>query len=385
MATNPLSPSGKPSRRAIFAAATLVPAASVRGSAANSALNVGLIGAGNRGTYLAQLVAAHTPARIAAISELFDDRIEAARKKIPGADQAAFHRDYRDLLASNVDAVIIATPVFLHAEHFEAAVRARKHIYIEKPAAASVADCKRILKAADSAPRSLHITFGFQRRHGQVYRKAKAVLDTGAIGRIRWANVQFIKGEPASRRPRTGNTPPADETARIRDWGAWRETSGDLIVENNIHLIDVMNWFLGAHPLSAHGTGGRTMLTYGDNRDHVHVTFDYPGDVQGSLLGTILAPGFYRNVSEQFHGPSGVIETSENYWKHYRGREDVTAEKSPRNISIDSVADFVQRIAEARPENTGARGVESTLTAILGRMAMDLGRKVTWEEIMRSA
>ncbi|MGH9661242.1 MAG: hypothetical protein ACRD96_22025, partial [Bryobacteraceae bacterium] len=78
------------------------------------------------------------------------------------------------------------------------------------------------------------------------------------------------------------------------------------------------------------------------------------------------------------------VETSENHWRHYRGRGQETAEKSPRNISIDSVAEFVNRIAEGRPENTAIRGAESTLTAILGRMAMDVRREVTWNDMMKS-
>jgi hypothetical protein len=79
-----------------------------------------------------------------------------------------------------------------------------------------------------------------------------------------------------------------------------------------------------------------------------------------------------------------MIETSENHWRHYRGPGQDTTEKSPRNISIDSVSDFISRVAEGRPENNGVRAAESTLTAILGRMAMDRKREVTWDEMMKS-
>jgi predicted dehydrogenase len=339
---------------------------------------VGVIGVGNRGAYLAGLISKHTTARLAAVSDLFDEKMAAASKLTAGVQQFG---DYRELLRSEVDAVIIATPVFLHAEHLEAAAQAGKHIYIEKPAAGTVADCKKILRIVDAAPRRLNISFGFQRRYGAVYQKAKAAQDSGAMGQVRWAQAQFIKS--VNERRGTGSRPTA-AMEKVKNWGAWQELSGDLIVENNIHVIDVMNWFVGGRPLKAHGTGGRTGTGYGDMRDHVHVTYTYPGQVQGLLVGSTLASPGFRDVREQFHGAAATIETSENYWKLIQNGKASVDEKSPRNISIDSMTAFVARVAEGKPENTGPSGVESTLTAILGRMAMDRGREVTWEEMMAS-
>lgn len=367
-----------PSRRTLIGAATILPAQVVRSSAANSAPAIGLIGAGNRGSYLASLIAKHTPAKIAAVSDLFEERMALVSKL--GGSVRQFS-DYRELLRSDVDAVIIATPVFLHAEHLEAAVRAGKHIYVEKPAAGSVADCKSILRIVDKAPRSLNLSFGFQRRYGTVYQKAKLTQDSGAIGKVQWAQAQFIKSV-AGRRGSGGR--PASPIEKVKNWGSWQDLSGDLIVENNIHVIDVLNWFLGARPLKAHGSGGRTRAGYGDMRDHVHVTYTYPDEVQALMTGSTLASPGFRAVYEQFHGGAGTIETSENYWKLIQNGKAIADEKSPRNISIDSMAAFVARLAEGKPENTGPAGVESTLTAILGRMAVESGREVTWDAMMAS-
>jgi predicted dehydrogenase len=312
---------------------------------------------------------------------IFEEKIERAKQRI-GAGSAESYQDLQTLLDSDVDAVVIATPVFLHADHFEAAVASGKHIYIEKPAAQDVAGCVRIMRLADSADRKVNITFGFQRRYGQVYQKATARLQEGAIGDVRLAHVHFIKDAVRVRDP---NRPkPVTETEKIRAWYPWRELSGDLIVENNVHSIDVMNWFVGAHPIKATGAGGKTVETYGDMRDHLTIAFEYPGRVQGSLIGSGLASRGYRDVVEQFWGGDGMIETSENHWKHFRGRDDEEQEASPRNISIDALDAFVKRIAEGKPENTGVRGAESTLTAILGRMAIDAKREVSWEEMMRA-
>lgn len=357
-------------------------AAAARSSAANSAVTVGLIGSGSRGTFVAGLIARHTPARVVALCDVVEARIQKAKQSI-GLENPRVYRDLSQLLASDVDAVVIATPVFLHADHFEAAVRSGKHIYIEKPASVDVAGCKRIIRAADSADRKMNITFGFQRRYGQVYLKAKQLLDSGAIGKIHLGHARFIKSEGGA--AQAGKSPPPrTEAEKIAAWLAWKDLSGDLIVENNVHVIDVLNWFLGGHPKTAIGAGGTTIPRNGDTRDHNFVAYEYEGGVQGQMAGTTLAPDGYRDVVEQFFGEKGMVETSENHWKHYRGPGQETIEKSPRNIAIDSVADFIARIAESRPHNTAITGAESTLTAILGRMAMDSRREVTWDEMMRT-
>lgn len=354
----------------------------VRGTAANGAMTVGVLGTGERGTYLATIMARHTPARVVALCDLFDDRLERAKASI-GIQSPALYKDYRRMLASDIDAVIIATPVFLHAEHLEAAIQAGKHIYIEKPAAADVEGCKRIMRAADAADRRLNISFGFQRRYAEVYLKARRLVDSGAVGAIRMGFARFIKNVrvPA---PRAAPALPESDIEKVKQWGQWRHLSGDLIVENNVHSIDVLNWFLGGRPVSAVGAGGVTRAGRGDLRDHNLVAFEYPNGVQGQLSGATLAPPGYRDVVEQFFGETGMVETSENHWRHFRAPGEETVEKSPRNIAIDSIAAFVERVRQAQPENTAVRGAESTLTAILGRMAMDRRAEVTWDEMMRS-
>lgn len=361
--------------------ASLAAASLSRSTAANSAITVGVLGTGSRGTFVATMLAKNTPARVVALCDLFDDHLEKAKKSI-GVENPKIYKDFQQMLASDIDAIIIATPVFLHAEHFEAAVKAGKHIYIEKPASMDVEGCKRIMRAADGADRKLNITFGFQRRYGQVYQKAKQLADSGAIGPVHLGFARFIKSGSAWNEsaplPR-----PTTQHDKIVGWHGWKDLSGDLIVENNVHSIDVLNWFLGGRPVSAIGSGGATKTQQGDMRDHNFVAFEYPKGVQGQLSGSTLAPGGYRDVVEQFFGPKGMVETSENHWRHFRGPQQETSEKSPRNITIDSVAAFVQRVSEGKPENVGVRGAESTLTAIMGRMAMDRRREVTWDEMMK--
>lgn len=371
------------SRRTLMKAATVVPFAAVRGTAANSAVKVGLLGAGGRGSRVSSFVVTDKRARLVALCDLFDEQIAKAKQRIP-VENPTVYKDLNEMLASDIDAVIIATPVFLHPEHLEAAVKAGKHIYIEKPAGVDVAGCKRVMKAADSAKPGLNITFGFQQRYGTTYRKAKAVLDSPSFGPIRMAQAHFLKG------PVTGDEPmnpkPKTDIEKIKNWKDWRELYGDVVVETYCHSIDALNWFLGdKHPSKAVGSGGRTIVKVGDMMDHCTAVFDYDNNVQATLIGTQIAPPFFREVFERIYGANEAVEMAREYWKHYRSKDDVLHEPAPRPIDQDSVEAFITRVLEGKTENVGVRGAESTLTAIMGRMAIDQRREVTWEEMMRSS
>ncbi|HUS07585.1 MAG TPA: Gfo/Idh/MocA family oxidoreductase [Bryobacteraceae bacterium] len=370
-----------PSRRAVIQAAAFVPFQSVRGSAQNSAIKIGLIGAGSRGTYTGSTIAKDPRAKIVAICDVVDEQISKAKTKI-GAPDAKAYKNIQDVLASDVDAVMIATPVYLHPDHFEAAVKSGKHIYMEKPAGLDVAGCKRVMKAADGADRKINITFGFQQRYGGVYVKAKQMLDSGAIGKIREVHGEFLKfalqgDEPVPPTPR-------NDKEKLEQWKLWRATFGEVIVETYVHNLDAINWFLGGHPLKALGTGGRTVEKRGDLLDHLSVTYDYPNNVQMTFIGSQMTPKYFRSNRERYIGSKGFIETAREYWTYNTGAGPVT-EKSGHDITVDALHAFVLRIAEGKPENVGVRAAESTLTSILGQMAIDRKREITWDEMMKSA
>jgi predicted dehydrogenase len=370
------------SRRSAIEAAALVPFQAIRGSAQNSAIRVGIIGTGSRGTYTGSTIAKDSRVKVVALCDVNTQNLANAKTKIGAAD-AKQYSDYRDLLSSkDVDAVMIATPVFLHPEHFEAAVKSGKHIYMEKPAGLDVAGCKRVMRAADGADRRINITFGFQQRYGGVYVKAKQALDSGAIGKVREVHGEFLKfalkgDEPIPSIPRT-------EKEKLEQWKLWRSTFGEVIVETYVHNLDSINWFLGAHPLKAIGTGGRTVEKRGDLLDHLSVTYDYPNDVQLSFIGSQMTPRWFRSNKERYIGENGFIETAREYWTISTGKAPVT-EKADHDITGDALAEFTRRISEGHPENVGVRAAESTLTAILGQMAIDGRREVTWDEMMKSA
>jgi myo-inositol 2-dehydrogenase/D-chiro-inositol 1-dehydrogenase len=376
-------------RRGAVAALTsnilLVPPETAFGSQANSAVAMGIIGTGGRGRYVGTLFAKDPRARIAAICDIFPDRIDLGKTQIPTADQARVYRDYKELLRqADIDAVLIATPVYLHPEHFEAAVKARKHIYCEKPAGADVPGVLRLMRAVEGADKSKTIFFGFQQRYSPEYLAAEKILRSGQLGELLLMKSDWILGGArlTSDRP---NVPPASEEQKIRQWGAWRETSGDFIIEQDCHGLDVLNWFAQAHPLKARGAGGRRKRAFGDNRDHYNITYEYPGGLIGWLVATQLAVKQYWDVKEQFFGTEGILETERKYYKWHRDAKDVLRVDSKREITIDAVEAFLTRILGSQPYNQGLSAAESTLTSLLGRMAVDTGREVTWEELLRSA
>ena len=369
------------SRRHLVKVAAAVPFAAVRGSAANSAVKIALIGAGGRGGSLASRLVKDKRARLVALCDVFDSQIEKAKKRIP-IENVKVYKDYRKVLESDVDAVIIATPVYLHPEHLEAAVKAGKHVYVEKPAGVDVAGCKRVMKAADSAPRNLNITFGFQQRYSPLYQKGKKMIDEG--GPIRQAEAHFLKNQWNGTEP--DSPKPTNELDKVRQWKWWRHLYGGIIVETQCHSIDALNWYMDGHPTKAVGSAGRTILKTGDMNDHIAVTYDYANNVQATLSGSSIATPFFREVYERFHGETVAVEIARNYLKYYPGRKgaDPVRETPARNIDIDSMEAFVSRVLDGKPENVGIRAAESTLTAVLGRIAADARREVTWEEMMKS-
>lgn len=390
-------------RRTIVKNAPLIlSSATAFGSQANSAVRFGIIGTGGRGQYVGTLMAKDSNARITAICDKYPDRIDGAKTKIPGADKATVYRDYQKLLADpNVDAVLIATPVFLHPEHFEAAVLAKKHVYCEKPAGADVAGCKRILKAWEKRDKNKRIQFGFQQRFSSQYLKARSYLTSGKIGEMKLMMSYWVLGylPPVKDNPQYLDLP-ADEQ-KLRRWASWNKLSGGPIVEQDCHGIDTINWFAkDVHPLSAVGRGGlRYPLAYGDwGTDHHDVIYTYPGGLEGWLISIKHTAG-YRDVKEQFYGSRGMLETSRSYMKlhgmtpdvRFKSADDLRdtslmeKEESISDITGEATAIFFKGVLAGEALDMTKTSVESTLTAIMGRMAIETKREITWDEMMRSA
>lgn len=399
--SQPESPRKISRRDALTGAATgllILQPQTVRGYQANSAVTFGIIGTGGRGQYVGGHMTRDRNARLAAICDLYPDRIDQAKTRIPGADKVKSYRDLNELLAQpGLDAVLIATPVFLHPAHFESAVKAGKNIYCEKPAGADVAGVKRLLAAAKMADPSKTIQFGFQQRFSPEYLTARKIVSDGKLGRLTLMESYWVLGNTP---PETFRSTYPPEDQKLRHWGNWLEYSGGPIVEQDCHGVDTLNWFAGNHPLRAVGRGGlRYKPPYGDwNTDHHNIIYYYPDEIEGWLL-SVKHTGGYRDVKEQFYGSKGMIETARTYYRWHgptensplknaddlRDRSLLEKRESAREITIDAIASFFQSIVDHKPYNMAQDAADSTFTALLGKMAYETRREVTWEELLASA
>ncbi len=360
------------------------------GYQANTALAMGIIGTGARGRYVGGGIFAKDPrVRTAAICDIEPAAIDRAKAEIPGADKARVHMNHQELLSAgkDLDFIYIATPIFLHPEHFDHCVSAGKHIYCEKAAAADIPGVKRIMESGDRADRSKHIQFGFQQRYGPEYLAAESIISSGKLGDLLWMRSHWIvSGVGSSSRPRPKYNSLAEE--KLKNWYQWKETCGDFIVEQDCHGVDVLNWYAKARPVAASGSGGKKIRPYGDCNDHANITFEYPNGLRGMLHGCQFAQG-WSAVNEQFFGTQGMIETSRQYYRWNKagparvaGQPALEEVKSKREPTFDAVEYFLDHIVKNQPENHTMEAAESTLTSMLGRLAVESRRLVTWDEMM---
>jgi myo-inositol 2-dehydrogenase / D-chiro-inositol 1-dehydrogenase len=283
---------------------------------ANSAVRLALLGCGNRGTSVATSFAKNTSARIVALADIFPDQLEKGKAHFdelastlgcPAVDTSMMfrgHKAYEEVAANkNIDAVQISTPPFFHVQHLEAVIGGGKHAYCEKPMGVDVFQAKHALEIGKRAEGKVSLDVGFQIRSAPPFIELVNRIHSGALGKI--ASIEAHYNAPASKYP---DRPPisADEL-RLRNWLWDRTLSGDIIVEQNIHVIDIFNWILGSHPLKALATGGRNVLTHpGDTWDNYQVLYTYPDDVHVNFSSTQFGETDWFDVSELVFGSLGI-------------------------------------------------------------------------------
>jgi myo-inositol 2-dehydrogenase/D-chiro-inositol 1-dehydrogenase len=385
-----------------------VPAASVFGSPANSAVNLGIIGCGGRGNYVGGEFVKNSETRVSAIMDLFDDRLESTRAsfdklneekglaKIAPENIFKGFRSYEKLVASkDVDIVLVTSPPYFHPDHLEAAVDAGKHVYCEKPVATDVYGCKRVIKAGEKAKGKLSIHVGFQKRYDVGYKAVVDRIHGGEIGPVVLGQTFYYTND-LDRQTKPGMP---ELEARLRHWVFDQALSGDIIVEQNIHIIDVVNWALKSHPVRAMGSCGRavrkevegippSLLTH----DFYILTFVYrtdAGEVQISFNSNQFRNKAYRLQGERFFGTLGVAETLQSgpatitLSKENSQRQDAGPVNLHKAVG-DKIKSLVDGIKAGRFENQTEQGAETTLSTILGRTAATTGREVTWEKLVKS-
>src|SRR5438309_1069713 len=385
----------------------------VRGTAANSTVRVALLGCGGRGTEDATNMIETVGARVVALGDLFQDELDKARDNFNKIQQdkgyAALDASqlfvgpdaYHRIAASKeVDAIVIATPPYYHPHHLEAVVAAGKHVYLEKPVAVDVPGALKVIEIGKRAENKLSLDVGFQIRDCPPFVELVNRIHNGALGTIACGEAHYLTGYID--RPAWPNASPVER--RLRNWVHDRTLSGDIIVEQNIHVIDICNWILKDHPVKASATGGRQgrPADDGDCYGNYNVVFNYPNNVDVTFSSTQFAKGWW-DVTERFFGTKGTSQSpytgplgiwGDEPWQYGPSTKPAADAQSfsvtgnfTSNLELadsEKKKAFVESITSGKFHNQTAKGTESALSCIMARTAAYTGREVTWEEILKS-
>lgn len=360
-------------------------------------LKVGLIGCGGRGSGAAmQALKADPNVVLYALGEIFPERfntcLEGLRKVHGDKVQVDEGRKfvgfdaYQKVIDSGVDVVLLATPPHFRPLHLEAAIKAGKHIFCEKPVAVDAPGIRKVLELAKLAKeKNISLVSGFCWRFHEPKRAVFGKINEGAIGEVMSIYNTYNTGGAWSFPRQEGWN---DLQFQLRNWMYYTWLAGDHIVEQAVHSIDMMSWAMGdVLPVSAVGTGGRQVRVdplYGHIFDHFAITYDYPNGAKGFhfsrqqencersyLVETFGTKGrAMANCSRPTHKIEG-----ENPWEYSGAQNDMY--QTEHNELFAS-------IRNSKPINNGEWMANSTMLAIMGRMAAYTGKKITWDEAIKS-
>jgi len=401
------------SRRAFLATAGVLALKPelVRGSQRNSAPRMALFGCGGRGTAVAESFTEHTAAQYVALGDLFQaqtevakaaiDKVAAKSGKAPIDSSQLFYGPdslARLCASKEIDIIHIATPPYFHPQHFAQAAASGKHIYCEKPVAIDVPGVKSVIDTGRLVGSKASVAIGFQLRHATPYVQLAERVRQGQCGDIVCGLAHYYASAIA--RPEWPNASPRER--RLRNWIYDKVLSGDIIVEQNIHLVDFNNWILGAHPLAASGVCGRKgRRDSGDCSSHFNVNYTYPGDIHITLTSTQFIEGAW-DVGMHMFGTTGNFEarydapvkiTGRNPWEFPglgvpgQNKDAAAAAVGAFKGALDDAdarkeQHFIDSITSGNFINEAAQGAESTLSAMLGRYAAYSGRTWSWDELL---
>jgi predicted dehydrogenase len=372
-------------------------------AAASDKLRVGLIGCGGRGTDAAiDCVKSSPNVEIVAMGDLFRDSLDKSLAKLSRRvdDQVTVTDDtsfagfdcYQKVLQCDIDMVIMASPPHFRPVQLKAAIEAGKHVFMEKPVAVDPVGVRSVIESSELAERKgLAIVAGTQRRHQDHYLQVMERIHNGDIGEIVSGQCYWNGGflwvkratENWKKRHALGWS---DVEWQCRNWLFLTWLSGDHIVEQHVHNLDVINWAIGAHPVQCLGMGGRQVRTgpeYGNIFDHFAVEYEYPNGVR--VLGMCRqTEGCDHRVSERVVGTNGSAYTDGSH-ATIEGPNAYEYEGESPSPYVQEHADLIASIREGRPLNEGRRIAESTLTAIMGRMSAYTGRALKWDWAMNAS
>ncbi|MES2692110.1 MAG: Gfo/Idh/MocA family oxidoreductase [Verrucomicrobiota bacterium] len=354
-------------------------------------IRVGLVGCGGRGTGAAQNCVDSSPGvEIVAIGDLFERQVEAARTKLklaPTVPGFSGFDAYKKVIASDVDLVILATPPGFRPMHFEAAIAAGRNVFMEKPVAVDPVGCRSVIATAKLAKeKRLAVGAGTQRRHQPSYMATMQRIADGAIGDLVGGQC-YWNGDGIWFRAK--DDPKSPWLAKLSDfewqcwnWYHWDWLSGDQIVEQHIHNIDVMNWAFGGPPVKLYGMGGRQNrgALAGNIWDHFAVEMEY---ANGARVTSMCrhTPKSSQRIGERLVGTKGTSDCKGDI----QGAKAFKYDGANPNPMVEEHKNLIASIRANSPINEGERVALSTLTAIGGRMSAYTGREISWNWLLNAS
>jgi len=380
------------------AAVSFVPNAHAAGQ---ETLKVGVIGCGGRGTGAAENICeaasiANKSIKLYALADVFEDKVKGCAQRLENNPkcQGMLDLDPERLFVGfdafqkvidSCDLVILATPPGFRPQHVQAAVKAGRHVFCEKPVAVDGTGIRKVLDAAEQATSSgLAIVTGTQRRHQKGYIESLEKIHNGDLGDVITARVFWNQGNIWVRPRKPGMD---DMAYQLHNWYHFLWLCGDHIVEQHVHNLDVARWALGdAVPASCVGMGGQQVNRdpgYGESYDHFAVDYAFP-DGQHVLSMCRQIDGCAKDVSESIVGAKGEAHLRPgNYTFRGEGNQRLRV-RDERNPYVQEHIDLLNSIADGNPLNELERVAHSTLMAIMGRMSAYTGKEVSWDQALNS-
>jgi predicted dehydrogenase len=368
-------------------------------AAANSdTLRVGLVGCGGRGSGAAdQALKADKNVVLTALGDAFSEPLQGSLNNLKKAhpDKVKVTPEkcfvgldaYQKVIDSGVDVVLLASPPGFRPVHLEAAVKAGKHVFCEKPVATDAPGVRSVLESTKLAKeKSLSLAAGLCWRYEGARREFYKRIHDGAIGEIRAVYATYYTGPvkpmpPASKRP----AGMGDLEWQMRNWYNFVWLSGDGLVEQAVHSIDKIAWAMKDQPpLKAVAVGGRqTPNNEGNIYDHMFIVYEYPNDVRG-FMGQRQISNCVNENSDYLMGSDGVAKIPGWQSPVIRGKETWRYQGPKNDMYQQEHDELFASIRSGKPVNDGLWMSHSTLMGIMGRMAAYTGQEVSWEDALNS-
>jgi predicted dehydrogenase len=342
-------------------------------------VRLGIIGLGNRGTTLLRTALDLPGVEVTALCDTEPKHVlrglgiaEKARGTRPeGVECAETLLERKDL-----DAVVVALPCDLHSAVYRDVLRAGKALYAEKPLALTLDECDSLIAEADSAPQAL-VHVGFQRRSNPRYREGVALVRRGELERLLELRATWV----SSNGPVNGH----------RGWLASRERSGDWMVEQAVHVWDLLRWITGELPVRAYGHGRRDVFAAlqpdRDVTDHYTVMLEWPGGFHATLVHSWVDPAddAFTGVTQRLIGTGGGIDFGSGAvtFRDKSRPRHVLAPGHPADtrLAVEAFVDAVRADTPPEPPVSLHEARDATLIGLLVRKAVDEGRPVALDEV----